>query len=99
MRTTLTPESTREITARLHDANTDFAARYPSETLRRQPVHTVYGGAHLFKSDTTTRLGALAIHARTRTARFSLAVSLDAWPAEIKANRPPVCSTGGRNVS
>lgn len=63
MRTTLTPESTREITARLHDANSDFAARYPGETLRRQPVHTVYGGAHLFKSDTTPRLGALAIRA------------------------------------
>jgi citrate lyase beta subunit len=63
MRTTLTPESTREITARLSDANNDFAARYPGETLRRQPVHTVYGGAHLFKSDTTPRLGALAIRA------------------------------------
>jgi citrate lyase beta subunit len=63
MRTTLTPESTREITARLSDANNDFATRYPGETLRRQPVHTVYGGAHLFKSDTTPRLGALAIRA------------------------------------
>ena len=52
MRTTLTPESTREITARLHAANTDFAARYPGESWSRQPVHTVYGGAHLFKSDT-----------------------------------------------
>ncbi len=26
----------------------------------RQPVHVVYGGAHLFKSDTTGKLGALA---------------------------------------
>src|SRR6185295_12442568 len=26
----------------------------------RQPVHVVYGGAHLFKSDTTRKLGALA---------------------------------------
>jgi hypothetical protein len=60
MRTTLTTESTREIAARLSEANREFAARYPGETQRRQPVHTVYGGAHLFKSDTTVRLGALA---------------------------------------
>ena len=26
----------------------------------RQPVHVVYGGAHLFKSDTTRKLGTLA---------------------------------------
>jgi citrate lyase beta subunit len=29
--------------------------------LRRQPVHTVYGGAHLFKPDTTAKLGAVAL--------------------------------------
>src|SRR5438067_5892636 len=63
MKTTLTTESTREITERLSAANREFAARYPGETLRRQPVHTVYGGAHLFKSDTTPRLGALALRA------------------------------------
>jgi citrate lyase beta subunit len=28
---------------------------------RRQPIHTVYGGAHLFKSDTAARLGATAL--------------------------------------
>ena len=60
MRTTLTSEKTREISARLSEANREFAARYPGESFRRQPVHTVYGGAHLFKSDTTPRLGALA---------------------------------------
>jgi citrate lyase beta subunit len=27
---------------------------------RRQPIHTVYGGAHLFKADTAERLGATA---------------------------------------
>src|SRR5215213_7919597 len=60
MRTTLTTEATREIASRLTEANREFAARYPGESFRRQPVHTVYGGAHLFKSDTTVRLGALA---------------------------------------
>jgi citrate lyase beta subunit len=63
MRTTLTEDSTRETLARLGEANREFAARYPGERLRRQPVHTVYGGAHLFKSDTTPRLGALALRA------------------------------------
>jgi len=28
---------------------------------RRQPIHTVYGGAHLFKADTAARLGAAAL--------------------------------------
>lgn len=38
-----------------------FAKQYPGESGRRQPVHTVYGGAHLFKSDTTAKLGQLAV--------------------------------------
>jgi citrate lyase beta subunit len=63
MKTTLSEDSTREISARLQEANREFAARYPGESFRRQPVHTVYGGAHLFKSDTTLRLGALALRA------------------------------------
>ena len=29
--------------------------------MRRQPVHTVYGGAHLFAPDTTAKLGAIAL--------------------------------------
>lgn len=44
----------------LRTANEEFAKHYPGETGRRQPVHTVYGGAHLFKSDTAVRLGSLA---------------------------------------
>src|SRR5256714_12772995 len=63
MRTTLTEDSTREVVRRLGKATRESAARCPGESLRRQPVHTVYGGAHLFKSDTTPRLGALALRA------------------------------------
>ena len=44
-------------------ANLEFTERYPGESGRRQPVHTVYGGAHLFKADTAARLGALALRA------------------------------------
>jgi len=49
-----------EIIEPLRQANEQFAKHYPGETGRRQPVHTVYGGAHLFKSDTVQRLGSLA---------------------------------------
>lgn len=49
-----------EIIEPLRAANEEFAKHYPGETGRRQPVHTVYGGAHLFKSDTAVRLGSLA---------------------------------------
>ena len=44
----------------LDKANTLTIERYPGETARRQPVHTVYGGAHLFKADTVEKLGATA---------------------------------------
>jgi hypothetical protein len=60
MKTSLSAEQTREISNRLHEANNAFSKRYPGEMGRRQPVHTVYGGAHLFKSDSAQRLGSLA---------------------------------------
>src|SRR6185295_7548976 len=48
------------MSAALQQSNNDFAARYPGESGHRQPVHTVYGGAHLFKADSARRLGELA---------------------------------------
>ncbi len=60
MKTSLSIDSTREASARLEQANNDFSRIYPGETGRRQPVHTVYGGAHLFKADSAGRLGSLA---------------------------------------
>src|SRR5690349_24123667 len=51
---------TDDLSDRLREANEEFMRRYPGETGRRQPVHTVYGGAHLFKSDSAKRLGSLA---------------------------------------
>src|SRR5918911_3842560 len=61
MKTSLPHESTRELAARLQNANADFAQKYPGETGHRQPVHTVYGGAHLFRADSARRLGQLAL--------------------------------------
>ena len=60
MKTSLTDGSTGAINARLNEGNKHFAQAYPGETGNRQPVHTVYGGAHLFRADTAQRLGALA---------------------------------------
>ena len=45
----------------LQIANLKFQQIYPGDKPDRQAVHTVYGGAHLFKSDTAVRLGQLAV--------------------------------------
>ncbi len=63
MNTTLSEGSMQEITAKLRSTMTPFAKKYPGESGRRQPVHTVYGGAHLFKADSAGRLGGLAVRA------------------------------------
>src|ERR1700674_2681856 len=58
--TSLPESKQRELVERLRKAQDALAARYPGEPGSRQPVHTVYGGAHLFKSDTVKKLGDLA---------------------------------------
>src|SRR5579871_678529 len=45
---------------RLSQANRAFAELYPGESGTRQPVHSVYGGAQLFKFDTCRKLGGMA---------------------------------------
>ncbi len=45
----------------LRRANAAFSLAYPGESAARQPVHTVYGGAHLFKHDTAPKLGVRAL--------------------------------------
>lgn len=63
MPTTLTADALGKVFAHLRVANQDFARRYPGESGHRQPVHVVYGGAHLFRSDSAPHLGALALRA------------------------------------
>ena len=53
----------------LGEANRAFMRLYPGERPLRQPVHTVYGGAHLFKAETPRRLGELAAQALATYAR------------------------------
>src|SRR3954453_6277912 len=45
----------------LSQANRAFSAVYPGDRHARQPVHTVYGGAQLYRAETTQRLGELAV--------------------------------------
>ena len=60
MNRTLSDKATSQIAERLRTANLAALENYPGETGRRQPVHTVYGGAHLFKADSAARLGKVA---------------------------------------
>ncbi|HEY0876290.1 MAG TPA: hypothetical protein VGD94_22645 [Vicinamibacterales bacterium] len=79
----LTPEDLAGALARLQETNADLARAFPGEIGDRQPVHTVYGGAHLFKSDTAVRLGRLAVAALNEYAPDgeTLARVLDLDPA------------------
>jgi citrate lyase beta subunit len=60
VKTSLSPDAIAPTFARLRAANERFAARFPGDPPPRQPVHTVYGGAHLFKHDAMAKLGAVA---------------------------------------
>jgi citrate lyase beta subunit len=45
----------------LQRANLKFQKTYPGDKPERQPVHTVYGGANLFKADTCIKMGDIAL--------------------------------------
>ena len=45
----------------LQTANLKFQHTYPGDKPDRQAVHTVYGGANLFKSDTCIKMGEIAL--------------------------------------
>ncbi|MEO8043751.1 MAG: aldolase/citrate lyase family protein [Spartobacteria bacterium] len=60
-KTSLQPNELEEISFALAEANQAFMRRYPGESNRRQAVHTVYGGAHLFKADSARKIGAVAL--------------------------------------
>ena len=80
MKTSLAGVSLEEITGKVGAANRAFVDNYPGETGRRQPVHTVYGGAHLFRADSAARLGKVAERALADNASdfvvFALAIGL-----------------------
>src|SRR5215204_2817066 len=80
MKALLPEESLRDLPEQLRIANEAFTKHYPGDSGNRQPVHTVYGGAHLFKSDSAQRLGSLARRSLEQfapdAARFAKAIDL-----------------------
>ena len=57
----------------LQEANRRFQQVYPGDKPDRQPVHTVYGGANLFKSDTCKKMGAIALqHLQTNAPDYKI---------------------------
>jgi hypothetical protein len=62
-RTSLSLAVTQEIARHLSGANHAFLDRFPGESGARQPVHVIYGGAHLFKADASAKLGSIALKA------------------------------------
>lgn len=61
MKTTFTSKIAAPILEPLIRANKAQDVLFPGDPAERQPVHTVYGGAHLFKTDTAATLGSLAL--------------------------------------
>ena len=69
----------------IRPASQEFARRYPGDVESRQPVHTVYGGAQLFKADGASKLGTLARRALDEYApsarELGAALGISAHPA------------------
>lgn len=63
VRTSLPEKKLSKQLERIQRAQGRFLKRYPGDTGARQPVHTVYGGAHLFTAETPKKLGELAVRA------------------------------------
>jgi len=63
--------------------NARVAERFPGDSPHRQPVHVVYGGAHLFKADAAHKLGAIALKTLQEHApdAATLAAAIDLDPA------------------
>ncbi len=87
----LSEDDIRRATAALDAPLAALAKRFPGESDQRQPVHTVYGGAHLFKSDTAVKLGTLARRAlqdhAPDAATFANAIGLTPATAETVYSR------------
>jgi citrate lyase beta subunit len=60
-RTSLSDKKLDRALHRVASAQKRVMRRYPGDGGARQPVHTVYGGAHLFTGDTAKKLGGLAL--------------------------------------
>ncbi len=60
MKTSMEEKTLGALEARLQEAHDRFARQFPGERPDRQPLHTVYGGANLYKADSAAKLGRIA---------------------------------------
>jgi citrate lyase beta subunit len=90
--TSIPPAALASLLDTLDHVNRATGQQFPGDSPVRQPVHTVYGGAHLFKADAAHKLGALALRALEThapdTATFASALNLD--PAIVSRIYPRV---------
>src|SRR6478735_2957964 len=61
MKLTIDNNEKEQLLNNLKAANLKFQKTYPGDRPDRQPVHTVYGGANLFKSDSCKKMGEIAL--------------------------------------
>jgi citrate lyase beta subunit len=90
--TSIPAEALGRIHGELRRANGAVNERYPGDSATRQPVHTVYGGAHLFSSDIARKLGAAALRAFDEFAPddLTLASIFDIQPTLAARIRPRI---------
>ena len=81
--TSLPENALTSIVDSIDKANARIAEQFPGDSPARQPVHTVYGGAHLFKADAAQKLGSHALRSLQEHApdAATLAAALGLDPA------------------
>ncbi len=89
MKHTLSNEKVAAIAGDLKRANETFSQVFPGDSGARQPVHVLYGGAHLFRAASTASLGrnALAVLERygADAALFEDATVRDCVAAKLRS--------------
>lgn len=75
MKSVLTDKLLQNVFAELDAANRRFMAIYPGDSGATQPVHTVYGGAQLYKVGTAAKIGELALAHFSEYAKDASALS------------------------
>lgn len=90
MKTRLNESDLAAVYGDLEVANRAFSERYPGVRPDRLPIHTLYGGAHLFKKETPNKLGGLALkHLTTYAPNFAaFALALELPGAEFLPVKP-----------
>jgi citrate lyase beta subunit len=91
MRLTLGPAELAGVIDELSRANGEFARAYPGDGSTRRPVHTVYGGADLFRFDIAAKLGRAALQSVEQyapdPATFVTALGLESVDSEVVYSR------------